>query len=144
METGQEVKLILDIEPMGAVRTTTSQKFVDKKYAKYKKWKETLVILMFAEMLKQKINPHTAKFSVIKSITFYMEVPMPANLSKKVREEREARLGQPHKMKPDIDNMLKAFMDAFMKEDSHVHEIGCMKKVWSKHSYIELVLVLDC
>jgi Holliday junction resolvase RusA-like endonuclease len=46
----------------------------------------------------------------------------------------------PHQMKPDIDNMLKAFMDALMKEDSHVHTIGKMTKIWGVHGHIKVVI----
>jgi Holliday junction resolvase RusA-like endonuclease len=135
--------LILDIEPMGAVRTTQKQKFADKNYKKYQTWKDTLLILWTAELLKHGFNPQTIKFSEIESITFHMTIPMGEKLSKAKIEERHSRIDQPHLQKPDIDNMLKAFMDAVMKEDSHVHTIGRTKKIWSLHGHIEVALVFD-
>ena len=37
---------------------------------------------------------------------------------------------QPHTQKPDLDNLIKAFKDALLKEDSHVWCYDMMTKVW--------------
>jgi Holliday junction resolvase RusA-like endonuclease len=135
-----ELDLYLDIEPIGAVRTTQKQMFADKRYKKYMVWKDDIRILWNAELIKRGIKPEEFKFSEIKSITFVVTVPMSISLSKAKLKEREDRVDMPHQMKPDIDNMLKAFMDAIMKEDSHVHTIGKMTKIWGLHGHIKVVI----
>lgn len=135
-----ELDLYLDIEPIGAVRTTQKQMYADKRYKKYMAWKDDIRLLWNSELLKLGIKPDEFKFSEIKSITFVVTIPMGPSLSKKVLQERMDRVDTPHQMKPDIDNMLKAFMDALMKEDSHVHTIGRMTKVWGIHGHIKVVI----
>lgn len=131
----KELSFILDITPMGAVRTTQKGQYVSTTYKKYKDWKYTLQLLWLSEIRKLGLIPDNIKFSVIKSIDFYMPIPS----GKKYLD----RLGKPHTMKPDIDNMLKAFMDALMKEDSHVHEIGRMTKTWHQVGHMKVTIVLD-
>ena len=36
--------------------------------------------------------------------------------------------GTPHKQRPDIDNLLKGFMDAILEEDSFVWNVSIQKK----------------
>jgi Holliday junction resolvase RusA-like endonuclease len=69
------------------------------------------------------------------SITFF--VPVPPSWSKKKKKQYH---GTFHQSKPDLDNLLKAFMDALMKEDSHVHTIGRMTKIWGLHGHIKVVI----
>jgi len=64
-------------------------------------------------------------------ITFRM--PMADSWSK---TKKTAMLGQPHQQKPDIDNLLKALMDASGTDDSHVHEIIRVRKVWAEEGAI--------
>jgi len=135
-----ELDLYLDIEPMGAVRTTQKQMYADKRYKKYMAWKDDIRILWNAELIKLGIKPDEFVFDEIKSITFVVTIPMSPTLSKAKIKEREERIDMPHQMKPDIDNMLKAFMDALMKEDSHVHTIGKMTKIWGVHGHIKVVI----
>lgn len=48
-----------------------------------------------------------------------------------------ATLGAPHEGKPDIDNLAKAFMDAFKSDDSHVFELHA-DKYWGPGGFIEV------
>lgn len=66
-------------------------------------------------------------------LTFFL--PMPKSWSLK---ERQACNFQPHQQKPDIDNLLKAFMDAF-GEDKHVHTVAA-RKVWAESGRIQVVI----
>lgn len=43
---------------------------------------------------------------------------------------------QPHKSRPDLDNLVKGFKDALLKEDSHIHKYINVKKVWGYHGAI--------
>ena len=45
--------------------------------------------------------------------------------------------GTAHKQKPDIDNMLKALLDACYKDDSVVSSVTLVKK-WSYKGFIEV------
>ena len=65
-------------------------------------------------------------------ITFYM--PIPAGLSKKKKAER---LHQPHKIKPDLDNLIKGLLDAVTDEDCTVWSY-CAAKYWAEKGAIEV------
>lgn len=58
-------------------------------------------------------------------ITFY--IPTPASWSKK---KCAAMQLQPHTSKPDIDNLLKALLDAAYGDDKHIWHLGCLQKRW--------------
>lgn len=47
-----------------------------------------------------------------------------------------SRHGKPHEQRPDLDNLLKAFMDAILKEDSGIHTLGPLRKVWGESGCI--------
>ena len=59
------------------------------------------------------------------SLTFI--IAMPKSWSNK---KKEALNGKAHKQKPDLDNLIKAFKDCLMVEDSHVHTYPFMRKIW--------------
>lgn len=65
-------------------------------------------------------------------IDFY--VPMPKSWSEKKKREMD---GKPHQDKPDIDNFLKAFMDAMCKDDSYVYDAHA-RKFWAYEGKIML------
>lgn len=65
-------------------------------------------------------------------VIFHM--PMPASWSKKKRTEM---LGQPHRQKPDVDNLTKAVLDAVLKDDSGVWDMRTTK-IWSDIGCIEI------
>lgn len=59
-------------------------------------------------------------------ITFHLA--MPASWSK---AKRAAMDGQPHQQRPDIDNLLKAVMDAVLPEDCSIWWLGSVRKLWA-------------
>ena len=65
------------------------------------------------------------------SLKFVIE--MPKSWSKKKKAEMD---GKPHQSKPDLDNLIKAFKDALLKDDSKVWRYGRMMKVWGKRGLI--------
>lgn len=65
-------------------------------------------------------------------IDFY--VPMPKSWSDKKKREMA---GKPHQDKPDIDNFLKAFMDAMCSDDSYIYDAH-PRKFWAYEGKIEL------
>lgn len=51
-------------------------------------------------------------------------LPMPASWSNK---KKLAYAGQPHRQKPDIDNLCKAVMDALAQDDSYIYGLYAQK-----------------
>jgi Holliday junction resolvase RusA-like endonuclease len=104
---------------MGAPRMTQASKWKHQRYFKYKNDIRTLL-------------PHY-ELGMRLDIIFYL--PMPKSWSKKKRTEMN---GTYHDQKPDIDNLAKAFMDAFGSEDKHVAILHA-EKYWAEKGYIELL-----
>jgi Holliday junction resolvase RusA-like endonuclease len=65
-------------------------------------------------------------------VVFYL--PMPKTWSKK---KRLLMNGYPHQQKPDVDNLVKALMDALCEDDSYVYDVR-MRKFWAESGTIEL------
>lgn len=61
-------------------------------------------------------------------------IPMPKSWAKKKRALLE---GQPHRQKPDVDNLLKALMDAVHSEDQGVWDVRITKR-WSEAGSISI------
>ncbi len=120
------MKLIIDIEPMGAVRTTQRQKFKDEAAQRYRHYKDFI-----AWKLHEKIKePLTGPVSV--NVLFVM--PM----TKKMKPEQA---GEWHTKKPDIDNMIKGVFDAATgiawNDDSQVVQSSEMK-MYGMRAQIEI------
>lgn len=77
------------------------------------------------EVRLKKVNcPNGSKITFI--------VPMPKSWSKKKKAEL---IGKGHKQKPDIDNYLKALLDAIYDDDSHIWDIHAVKR-WGESGQI--------
>lgn len=63
-------------------------------------------------------------------ITFIL--PMPTSWSKK---KRAVMNGQAHQQKPDVDNMIKALMDALYVDDAHIWDLR-VTKLWGESGQI--------
>ena len=63
-------------------------------------------------------------------------IPIPKSWSKKKKAEH---LGKPHRMatRNDLDNLIKAVMDALIKDDGCVHYLKA-EKFWSEEGKIKL------
>jgi Holliday junction resolvase RusA-like endonuclease len=78
------------------------------------------------------------------SITFF--IPVPPSWSKKKKKLHHGRF---HQSKPDLDNLLKAFMDSLMAEDKQIAHIELSKRWvdfetgWIEISYKEYEEVLS-
>lgn len=66
--------------------------------------------------------------------TVLFTLPMPKSWSKRKRAEHD---GQPHRQKPDWDNLAKALCDAVYGDDSHLHTMA-VRKVWGREGSIEI------
>ena len=115
-------KVVFNIEPMGKPRMTQSDK-----------WKKRDVTDRYWEF-KDKLNTRANELGYVPgdklSIRFYLQMPK--------RPKKHQQEGMPHQSKPDLDNLIKAFKDALLKDDSHVYEYGFMGKYWSNSPRIEV------
>lgn len=117
------IKLFIPIEPMGAVRTTQRQKFMDERAQRYRTYKQHIALLARQTIHLPSENP------ILADITFYM--PFPSSWSGKKKERNNGLI---HTSKPDIDNMVKGVFDSLnkiaWKDDNQVFEIHS-KKMYS-------------
>ena len=97
-------------------------------------WKKRPAVVKYHQfkddLREQSIPPIPAQFTII------FNVPMPKSWSEKKRKEQ---FGRPHQQKPDIDNFLKAFLDALCEDDSYVYDVRAIKK-WAIFGSIELLI----
>lgn len=101
------------IIPMGKPRMTRRDK-----------WKKRPCVVAY-HAFKDQCRAQDMIIPVPCKITFNM--PMPSSWSQKKKAQMD---GQPHLQKPDIDNLVKAVLDAVLEEDSHVWSISAEKR-WS-------------
>lgn len=62
-------------------------------------------------------------------------LPMPASWSKK---KQGNMAGTPHQKRPDLDNLIKALLDAVLSEDACVWQYEATK-LWAKTGAIEVI-----
>lgn len=122
---GQKVLpyITLNINPVAKPRMTQSDKWKKRPATdKYWKFKDDLKLLCFIARWMPKDDL---------DVTFVL--PMPESWSERKKRKTD---GAPHKQRPDLDNLIKAFKDALLIEDSHVHTYHKMKKVWGRQGQI--------
>jgi len=67
------------------------------------------------------------KYKVKEELNIRFEIEMSESWS----EKKKLRMKfQPHKQKPDIDNLIKAFLDALLANDANIWKVTA-EKVWS-------------
>lgn len=59
-------------------------------------------------------------------------IPMPRSWSEKKKKEMDWK---PHQQKPDIDNLIKAVLDAVHRDDSHIFDIRASKH-WGREGMV--------
>ena len=97
-------------------------------------WKKRPVVLRYWEYKDDIKNWGIQNNFKLKSeiyVKFYIPMPKSWTLKKKAK-----MLYTPHKQRPDVDNLLKGLMDAFLEEDSHVHTVYA-QKFWDNEGSIE-------
>lgn len=105
--------LVIPITPLAKPRMTRSDK-----------WKQRPCVIRYRDY-KDDIRPHAVDLINPVKITFLL--PMPASWSKKKRAAHEGKL---HRVKPDLDNLLKGLMDAWLEQDQEVASVWVEKR-WS-------------
>lgn len=111
-----------EIKPIPKPRMTQSDKWRKRDIVqRYYLYKDNLNLLA-----------NEIKFTLPRNFQIDFYLAMPRTWSKKRRAEM---LGKPHHQKPDLDNLIKAFMDALEQEDKDVWHIDATKR-WSKDNYM--------
>lgn len=110
---------IYDITPTGKHRMTRADK-----------WKQRPAVLRYRAFCDEARLLKLALPEAGAHVTFML--PVPQSWSKKRREQMN---GQPHKSKPDSDNMLKALMDALYTDDAHIWDCR-ITKLWGEKGQI--------
>ena len=115
--------IILDITPVPKPRQTRADK--------YKKRPPVMRYRAFADEVRLKL-PRDFDFNY-KAIEFHIPMPKSWGIKKKHK-----MAGKPHTQKPDLDNLLKALLDAHTNDDSGIHELSCIAKIWARDGSIRI------
>ena len=116
----------IDMVPMSKPRQTRSDV-----------WKKRPVVLKWRAWADEiRLACQYEEFIPGNELVMEFYLPMPKSWSKKKKAEL---LGKPHKMatRNDLDNLIKAVMDALIKDDGCVHYLKA-KKFWSDKGMIKL------
>lgn len=70
-------------------------------------------------------------------LSLVFHVPMPASWSEKKKKMMD---GAPHQQRPDIDNFIKAFLDALCEDDSYVWTVRATK-IWGREACIDVDVI---
>ncbi len=115
------IEMIYNIRPVPKPRMTQRDK-----------WAKRPPVLRYIAF-KNECKLHKVKFHESGShVIFYIEMPKSWTLKKK-----EKMNGEPHQQRPDVDNLLKALMDAVYGEDCTVYDIR-VSKIWHFQPGIEV------
>ena len=117
----------LEITPIPAPRLNRKSRFNPAKKAMWERYMNFKGLLF---ILAQKSGFDFSQESL--AVTFIL--PMPKSWSQKKRQRLN---GQPHKQRPDLDNMLKAVKDSLYKEDKRIWHV-CAEKRWGVKGQIIL------
>ena len=118
--------LRINTMPMGAVRMSKSDTWkTDPNHPNILKRQRDVVRRYFEykNSVTKACNENNYVLGDTLNVVFYL--PMPKSWSEK---KRKAHQFQPHKSKPDLDNLVKAVMDALKKQDSDVYQITAEKR----------------
>lgn len=108
----------LNIIPIAKPRMTIGDR--------YKQRKPVLEYWKYKDNLKQLAKENNLIINeVLNNIVFV--IPFPKSYSNKKKVELN---GKPHTLKPDLDNIIKAFQDSLLDNDSYIHTYKNISKVW--------------
>lgn len=124
--------MILEVAPVSKPRMTRADK--------WKRRPSVLKFFAFRDAIKQELkrlfalqnNPLDIDF---RSITIVFHIPIPKSWSKKKKAIYD---GKPHEQRPDLDNLLKAWNDCVLAEDSTVWRIHATKLWTGGPGFIEI------
>lgn len=129
-------QIVFDIEPVPAPRMTRSDKWkTDPNHYDPKKRQRKCVADYFAYKTAIKVYSLKYKYQLTPELNIVFVLSMPASWSKKKREKMN---GKPHQSRPDIDNLVKGFMDSMSAEDGFVWNLNA-KKYWGEKGEIVIL-----
>ncbi len=119
------MRKVLKITPVAKPRQTQSDR-----------WKQRPAVMRYREFADNLRELWGSDSIATHDIHLTFNIPMPNSWSKKKKAEMD---GQPHQAKPDIDNYMKAFLDAIFKlfdEDDCVVYDSRVSKYWAREGSI--------
>ena len=117
---------IIPINPMPAPRMVYSDRYG-------KKGKRRPVVMKYHTYKDSLRLEHGINFGHKDcEIELMFEMPMPKSWSE---ETKAGAYLQPHQQTPDIDNLVKGFLDAVCEDDRHIYKISAIK-IWSDRGRI--------
>jgi len=126
--------LLLDIVPMGAVRMTKSDTWkLNPNHVDERKRQRPAVTRYFDFKNKVSHSCNQFNFQIEGCLEIVFFLPMPESWSEKKKQKFN---GFPHKKRPDVDNMLKGFMDALRAEDADIWNVKTEKRYAYKGSIL--------
>jgi len=131
--------LRINVVPMGAVRMSKSDTWkTDPNHPNVLKRQRDVVRRYFEykNCVTKECNENNYMLGETLNVVFYL--PMPKSWSEK---KKRAHQFAPHKSKPDLDNLVKAVMDALKKQDSDVYQLTAEKR-YDYNGYIVIKNIL--
>lgn len=123
----------LDIKPISKPRMTQRDKWAKRKcVVEYFEYKDLLHEELENNVNFRKFIDEINITGILKNLTFGLAVPK--SLSKK---QKGLYIGLPHQAKPDLDNLIKGFMDCLFEQDSFICKFDNIQKVWNDNYFIE-------
>lgn len=114
--------MFVPIRPMGKPRMTQRDR-----------WAQRPAVMRYRDFCDDLRMKYANALPEVLMMEFH--IGMPDSWSKK---KKAAHVGQPHRQKPDIDNLSKAVMDALAKEDSYIYVLHA-EKYWAEEPGIEFL-----
>lgn len=124
---------VFEVNPCSAPRMTRSDIWkTNANHPDPRKRQRPVVAKWFAYERTIQALSLANKFKLNKCLNIHFFIPMSDSWSKKKKIEK---LLTPHDSTPDIDNLLKGFMDASASQDNYVYKV-CAEKTWSEKGYV--------
>lgn len=113
--------MILNLEPVPKPRMTQRDR-----------WARRPAVVRYYEFCDE-LRKLWGDKEVPAALALRFEITMPKSWSAKKKAQMN---GEPHQQTPDIDNLIKAFLDALCENDSYVYSVTA-EKYWSDKGSIE-------
>jgi Holliday junction resolvase RusA-like endonuclease len=128
--------IVLDVEPCSAVRMTQSDRWkTNPNHLDPRKRQRSAVTKYFQYKNKVVQLCNEVNYTLSDALEIIFVLPIPDSWSNKKKKEY---VDKPHQSRPDIDNLLKAFMDALSTEDGYVYLVKA-KKIYGEKGKIILI-----
>ena len=117
-----KIAAVFDITPVPAPRMVRSDKYK----------RRPCVMRYYAFRNELVLQANIQKYILSSPLIIHFHIAMPSSWS---QSKKSKMLGSPHCSKPDLDNLVKSFMDALSKSDQNISSINA-SKFWSTSNKI--------